>query len=328
MIPALVLTAGLGTRLRPLSLVRAKAAMPVAGEPLARRILRQLHAAGVRDAVLNLHHLPHTITREVGDGSDLGLRVRYSWEMPVLGSAGGPRQALPLLGEATVLIVNGDTLTGVDLGALAAEHRRTGALVTMAVVPNREPEKYGSVLVDEAGVVTGFTGRRTSAPSHPRTLAHFVGVQVASADAFASVTPGAAAESVGHLYPRLIQAQPGSVRTFVADAPFFDIGTPEDYLRTSLRLAAGNGAALRGARARVGAAARIEDSVLWNDVEVGAGASLRRSVVADGVSIPAGTVWADVTVRRADGPLAPNEQRAGDLAVAPMHFSDNGPCPS
>ena len=70
MIPALVLTAGLATRLRPLSLVRAKAAVPVAGQPLVRRILRQLQAAGIRDAVLNLHHLPHTITSVIGDGSD------------------------------------------------------------------------------------------------------------------------------------------------------------------------------------------------------------------------------------------------------------------
>lgn len=316
MIPALVLTAGLGTRLRPLSLVRAKAAMPVAGEPLARRILRQLHAAGVRDVVLNLHHLPHTITRNLGDGSDLGLRVRYSWEMPVLGSAGGTRQALPLLGEATCLIVNGDTLTDVDVGALAAEHRRTRALVTMAVVPNREPEKYGGVLVEADGAVTGFTRRGSSDRSY-----HFVGVQVANADAFASVTPGEAAESVAHLYPMLIRTQPGSVRTFVTDAAFLDIGTPEDYLQTSLRLAAGNGDTLRGARTRVDGAARVEDSVLWDDVEVGAGASLRRSVVADEVSIPAGTAWAGVMVRRADGPLAPAERRIGDLAVAPIHFS-------
>ena len=67
MIPALILTAGLGTRLRPLSYVRAKGALPLAGEPLARRILRWLHDAGVRDAVLNLHHLPQTLTGAIGD---------------------------------------------------------------------------------------------------------------------------------------------------------------------------------------------------------------------------------------------------------------------
>src|SRR6187397_956791 len=148
MIPALVLTAGLGTRLRPLSYVRAKAALPLAGQPLARRILRWLHQAGVRDAVLNLHHLPHTLTGVVGDGRDIGMRVRYSWEVPVLGSAGGPRRALPLLrsesgtADGSFLIVNGDTLTDVNIADLVAHHRSSGALVTMAVIPNAEPDKY------------------------------------------------------------------------------------------------------------------------------------------------------------------------------------------
>ena len=123
---ALVLTAGLGTRLRPLTLVRAKPAIPVAGEPLVRRIVRWLAANGVTDVVLNLHYLPATLTAVVGDGSDLGARVRYSWEQPqVLGSAGGPRQALPILGADAFLIVNGDTLSELRSGGA---DRRTQAL--------------------------------------------------------------------------------------------------------------------------------------------------------------------------------------------------------
>ena len=107
---ALVLTAGLGRRLRPLTDVRAKPAVPVAGEALIRRVLSWLAGQGVREAVLNLHHRPETITRVVGDGSALGLRVRYAWEPTLLGSAGGPRAMLPLLEPASTLIVNGDTL--------------------------------------------------------------------------------------------------------------------------------------------------------------------------------------------------------------------------
>ena len=87
MIPALVLTAGLATRLRPLSFVRAKAALPVNGEPLARRILRTLRDAGVTDAVLNVHHRPETLTRRIGDGEvlehvfgELGLHVWFRYE--------------------------------------------------------------------------------------------------------------------------------------------------------------------------------------------------------------------------------------------------------
>jgi len=324
MIPALVLTAGLATRLRPLSLVRAKAAMPVAGEPLVRRILRQLRASGVVEAVLNLHHLPHTIAGVVGDGADLGVAVRYSWEVPILGSAGGPRQALPLLGASTFFIANGDTLASVDLGALVAEHRRSPRLVTMAVVPSTEPDKYGGVLVDADGCVTGFTRRGAPAPSHPRTLApstscHFVGVQVAEAEAFASVAPGTPAESVGAVYPALITARPGSVRAHITTAEFFDIGTPDDYLRTSLLLAQRDaGATLHGARARIDPTARVEDSILWDDVEVEAGSLVRRCIVADGTRVPAGTSWTGVTLRPAAPALAPGERRIGELAVGPI----------
>ena len=314
MIPALVLTAGLATRLRPLSFVRAKVAVPVAGEPLVRRILRQLRAAGVTDAVLNLHHLPHTITHVVGDGSDLGLRVRYSWEMPVLGSAGGPRRALPLLDGTTFLIANGDTLTTVDIAALLAEHRRSGSLVTMAVISNPEPEKYGGVLVRTDGAVVGFTTRGSTQPSY-----HFVGLQMAQAEAFAQLDADTPYESVRALYPQLIEARPGSVRAHVTTGEFLDIGTPDDYLRTSLLLARREqGASLHGARTRIGPTAKVEDSILWDDVEVGDGSFLRRCIVTDGVRVPADTSWTGVTLRQADGELAPGERCIGELAVASL----------
>src|SRR5215510_9878669 len=146
---ALVLTAGLGTRLRPLTDVRAKPAIPVAGQPMIRRIIRWLVSRGVADLVLNLHHLPDTLTAVVGDGADLGARVRYSWEQPrVLGSGGGPRLALPLIAADPFFIINGDTLTDVDLGAIAQAHCDANAIVTLALVPNTEFERYGGVLLN------------------------------------------------------------------------------------------------------------------------------------------------------------------------------------
>ena len=296
MIPALVLTAGLATRLRPLSLVRAKAALPIGDQIIAQRILRRLAGHGVTDAVLNLHHLPHTITRIVGDGTAEGVRVRYSWEMPVLGSAGGPRRALPLLGASTFLIVNGDTLTNVDVGAVVQAHSKSGALVTMAVVPNTEPAKYGGVVAAGDGTVTGFTRAGSSEPSF-----HFIGVQVAEAEAFASLPDNMPAESVKDLYPSFIAAKRGSVRAFVTDAEFFDIGTPGDYLDTCLHFAP-----------------RPDECVVWNDVHIDPAARLRRCVLTDGVRVPAGVSWENVTVRRADGELLANEYRVSDLAIAPI----------
>jgi NDP-sugar pyrophosphorylase family protein len=281
---ALVLTAGLGTRLRPLTLARAKAAAPVDGESLARRTIRWLVSHGVRDLVLNLHHKPDTITADVGDGSDLGARVRYSWESPVLGSAGGPRHALPLVGEQTFFLVNGDTLTDVDLPAMLEQHRRTGALVTMALIPNPDPSKYGGVLLDDGGAVTAFTRRGTPGPS-----LHFIGPQVVEAAAFAPLEDGVVSESVLGVYPRCMAERPGSIRGFVCAATFRDIGTPADLLRTSLDLAAADGRADRphwGRNVLVDPSARVTRSVLWDEVTVGAGASIADCVLADGVVIP------------------------------------------
>lgn len=312
MVPALVLTAGLATRLRPLSLVRAKAALPVAGSPLVHRILRWLAASGVTDAVLNLHHLPHTLTRIVGDGAGFGVRVRYSWEVPVLGPAGGPRRAAPLLG-ASFLIVNGDTLTNLDVGALVENHRQSGALVTMAAVPNREPDKYSGLAGDAGGSLLGFAKRGASENRH-----HFIGVQVVEAEAFASVPPHTPFET-STLYASLIARQPGSIRIFETTAEFFDIGTPADYLETSLRIGDREGRAPSNhPGVRIDDSARVERSVLWDDVVVEAGSMLRECVVTDGVRVPADTSWHGVSIRVADGELAPGERRIDDLAIASL----------
>lgn len=331
----LVLTAGLGMRLRPLTRARAKAAAPVDGEPLARRVIRWLVDQGICDLVLNLHHKPESITRVVGDGSDLGARVRYSWESPILGSAGGPRHALPLLlnsnppgpsARRTFVLVNGDTITTVDLRAMAAQHRASGALVTMAVIPNPRPDKYGGVLVDGTGAVAGFSTRRfaPAAPPVPSELAdlHFIGPQIVDTDAFAGLPDGVPTESVLERYPRLIADRRGAVMAFVCDAAFHDIGTPADLLETSCAFAAAAGRPDRpkwGANVRVAASARVTRSALWDDVAVEDDATLTNCVVADGVTIPRGATFSNVAIARADEePLAPGEERRGDLIVAPL----------
>jgi len=227
---ALVLAAGLGTRLRPLTLTCAKPALPIAGEPLVRRILKWLAHERVTDIVINLHYLPETIAAVVGDGGDLGVRVRYSWEQPVvLGSAGGPRHALPIVGASSFLLVNGDTLTDMAVAPLAVDHERSGALVTMALIPNRSPERYGGAQIESDGRITGFVPRGASATGSY----HVIGVQAAQAETFAALKDGEPANTVRGLYEQLIAVRPGSIRGFVCDAQFWDIGTPEDYAATN-----------------------------------------------------------------------------------------------
>ena len=283
---ALVLCAGLGTRLRPLSDVRAKPAIPVAGEAMIRRIAAWLVSKGVDDLVLNLHHRPETLTRVLGDGCDLGARVRYSWELPrILGSAGGPRLARPIAGAGTFFIVNGDTLTDVDLVQLADTHAASGALVTLALVPNREFLRYGGVRVDPQGRVTGFIRRGPAAEGSY----HYIGVQMVDGRVFDAVEPGAAASSIGGIYDALIGSQPDRVRAVISDAAFFDVGTPADYWRTSQAFAAAEGKS-------------FGPSILWDDVEVGPGAQLDECIVTDGVMVPAGARHRrEILVRGDDG---------------------------
>jgi len=318
---ALLLAAGLGTRLRPLTTLRAKAAVPINGEALVGRAIRALERAGIRDLVLNLHHRPATIAAAVGDGADRGVRIRYSWEQPILGSAGGPRHALPLLvdrDEDDFLIVNGDTLTDLDIGALLARHRESGALVTMALIRNPRPDRYGGVLVSSEGWVTGFSLRRQSSdsrtpPAHPY---HFIGVQVARRRAFADLEDGVPYESVNALYPRLIAAQPHAIAAHVSTASFLDIGTPRDCLETSLALADEEGARLVGANARIDHSAELIRTVVWDDVTVGAGARLRECVVGDRATIPPGARFERCALVPANGqPAGPGEQLDGDLLV-------------
>jgi mannose-1-phosphate guanylyltransferase len=281
----LILTAGLGTRLRPLTDVRAKAAVPVNGVPLACRVAGWLARLGFTDQVFNLHHHPETITSALGDGAGLGARIRYSWENPVLGSAGGPRHALPLLtdgGGERFLLVNGDTLTDVDPQAVLDRHHTSGAMVTMALIPNPAPGKYGGVTVDEMGYVSGFT-RPGPAPSY-----HFVGVQAAEARAFVQIDDGMPFESVGRLYPELLRRDARAVAAYICDASFSDIGTPADCLRTSLALAEHEGDRLISPTAKIAPDAVVERTALWDHVIVERGATLRECIVADGSRIPEG----------------------------------------
>ncbi|MEW5984820.1 MAG: sugar phosphate nucleotidyltransferase [Acidobacteriota bacterium] len=314
---AMLLTAGLGTRLRPLTRLCAKPALPVAGEPLAGRILRWLAGTGVRDAVLNLHHRPETITAAVGDGTRYGLRVRYSWEPEILGSAGGPARALPILNAERFLLVNGDTLSNVDLGAMAAVHAASGARVTMAVIPNPDPAHYGGVLVDAGACVTGFAAR---GPGN-RGL-HFIGIQIVEADVFAGLDPAARSDTVGGVYDDLISRHPGDVRAFVSQASFRDIGTAAHYLTTCLDAgrAAGCGDLIVEDGASVDSRAALSQCVIWPGSLVPGDVTLDACIVAGGAAVPAGSRFSRCVLRPAAGAdeREPFERQIGTLLVSPL----------
>jgi mannose-1-phosphate guanylyltransferase len=204
----------------------------------------------------------------------------------------------------------------VDLEALAAAHDRSGALVTLALVPNTEFDRYGGVLIDPDGNVTGFVRRGPAA----RGSFHFIGVQVVAAEAFASIPAGAVDSSIGGVYDQLIRQRPGSVRGLVSEARFFEVGTVLDYWNTSIALATDRPAFARGASTFARSASvdrqslgddwsaerlRLDDSVqsiLWDDVEIAEGSIVEHCIVTDGVRVPAGRIYRrQILMRGPDG---------------------------
>jgi len=286
MLPTLVLTAGIGSRLDPITRLVAKPAVPVAGRTLVERVLEWLRREGVTDLVLNLHHRPQTIAAVVGDGAHLGVRVRYSWEQPLLGSAGGPRRALPLLDADTFLIVNGDTLCDFPLAPMIAAHAASAADVTMALVPNHAPDRYNSVVMDDERRVRGFVPKGTAAGT--TSAWHFVGVQIVRASLFAPLADGVPAETVAALYKDGLSSRSIAVHGYPADTTFVDVGTPGDYLATSLKMSGNPEGRVVETGARVDASARLTRTIVWSGARVAADVVLDDAIVAGDVSLPRG----------------------------------------
>jgi NDP-sugar pyrophosphorylase family protein len=276
--PALVLAAGLGTRLDPITRLLAKPAVPLGDSTLIEHVLSWLGRQSVTDVVINLHHRPDTITGVVGDGRQFGLRVRYSWERTILGSAGGPKRALPLLDADPFLVVNGDTLCEIDLGSMLDAHTRSGADVTLAVVPNPAPDHYNGIVLDAEDHVCGFKPKGSAAGTW-----HFVGVQVCRPPVFDRLADGAHAETISALYPERMARMPGSVCGFRVSTRFFDVGTPGDYLRAALDIASRD-----AAHAPAHLPPGVVDSVVFQDARVAADVDLVRTVVVGPIDVPAG----------------------------------------
>jgi mannose-1-phosphate guanylyltransferase len=147
---AMVLAAGLGTRLRPLTYEITKPMVPVLDRPVMEHILDLLDRHGFNEVIANLHYFPDSIREHFGD------RLEYRFEAELLGTAGGVRGCADFFGEEPFLVISGDALTDIDLQAFAARHRETGGVATLAVKQVPDTREYGVVLHDRDGRITGF----------------------------------------------------------------------------------------------------------------------------------------------------------------------------
>jgi mannose-1-phosphate guanylyltransferase/mannose-1-phosphate guanylyltransferase/phosphomannomutase len=146
----MVLAAGLGTRLRPLTYEVTKPMVPVLDRPVMEHILDLLDRHGFGEVIANLHYFPDSIREH------FGARLQYRFEQELLGTAGGVRACSSFFGDEHFLVISGDALTDIDLGAMAERHRRAGGIATLAVKRVPDTREYGVVLHDREGRITGF----------------------------------------------------------------------------------------------------------------------------------------------------------------------------
>lgn len=306
---AMLLCAGHGTRLSPLTDHLPKPLVPVCNRPLVLYNLILLRDAGVREVMVNLHHLGDLIPEVLGDGSDLGLRLLYNHEPTLLGTGGGLLAVREFLGSGTCLVANGDSLVDADLASAIERHRDSGALATMLLHPHERPEAFGAVRVGGAGEVVGIdhVSRRPGAGEEGAFV--FSGVQVLEPAFFDLLEPGPSCV-VRTAWRRIIDGGLAG-RGDPCVRSLHDCGTPGRLLAASRELLRDPTAFGHLPRPRhhppAGEGAGVRGPVLFGPgVVLGRGATVGPEVVlgahvrvAEGVSMRDAVVWPGVEVAEA-----------------------------
>lgn len=331
---ALVLAAGRGDRLRPLTDFTPKPLLPVAGEPIAGATLRRLAAAGCEAAALNLHHLGEQIRTHFG-AEYAGLPLHYSVEAELLGTLGALYPLRGFLGEAeTILLLNGDSLCRWPLQQLVRHHRASGADATLLLHSRLDTAPYGGgVGVDARGRVLSFRDARVAGEAR---RAVFAGAHAIAPRLLTRVPPGAR-DIISGLYEPLLAAG-GHIESAWTDRVWHDLGTPRRYLDGVLESTTrplGRVVALPGAMVDAGARVRsavletgsviesgsdVEQAILLPGSSVGAGARLRRVILGHGAAVPRDAEFSALLVTRArPGVSLPSSSRVeGELVLTPL----------
>ena len=322
---AMILAAGLGERMRPLTEGRAKPSLPLLNRPIIIHTLEHLKSHGVNEVVINLHHQPESIRAVVGGGVRLGLKVHFSEETTILGTAGGLKKAEPLLrGSGTFFMVNGDAVSDCDLGAALRKHRETSALATLVLAPPRPGTSYGVVELGERDRIIRIAGAPAGEPDPRAGRYTFTGIHVLEQEIFDAIPDRVRSEINGEIYPALMTAGK-AIRGYVHAGLWRELGTPALYIEGTMAvLRAGGDPALAPIRAAEGVyhdrvpippdavidppilvgrgttlgpkCSLVGGVVLGKQARLGKGCALRTTVVWDGARIGDGASLSECIV--------------------------------
>ncbi|HJX91193.1 MAG TPA: NDP-sugar synthase [Pyrinomonadaceae bacterium] len=309
---AIVLSAGYGTRLWPLTEDRTKPAIPILGKPLVGYVAEYLAGHGIDEIVVNLHHRPESVRRALGDGSQFGVKLDYVEEPVILGTSGALDNAREFFTKETFVVVNGKIITDIDLGKAFETHRATRALATLVLLPNVNRELF-SVVNTQEGLITGFGGMPSVADEAPLM---FSGIQIMEPEIFEYIPKSVFSHSTTDVYPQAI-AKGERIAAHVAHGRWRELSTLQRYLDISLELLkeAGNDISA-GAGCFIDEGADVGEAILWDRVHIESGAHIRRAVLADGVHIRNGETLMNCVVVPAalvSGSVPPEKSMKGHL---------------
>ena len=315
---AVILVGGEGTRLRPLTSTVPKPVVPLVDRPFIAFMLEWLKGHGIDDVIMSCGFLATSVRNVLGDGSAMGIKLRFVEEPDPRGTAGALKYAERLLDER-FLMLNGDVLTDIDLTGQIAQHERTGARATLALAPVADPSAYGLVHLHEDRSVRDFVEKPS--PDAIDTNLISAGAYVLEREILALVPPDRNVSIEREVWPQLIGA---GLYGFPADAYWLDIGTPERYLQGTFDIIEGNvdtavrarlgdswlaiadGAEIHGRAvppaviergAHVAPGAHVGSLVvLGENVHVGPGSTVERSVILSGAEIGPGCTLRDCIV--------------------------------
>ena len=301
---AMILAAGFGTRLFPLTIDRTKPAIPFLGKPLVGYVAEYIAGYGFRDVVVNLHHQPESVKKALGDGGDFGVNIHYSLEEPeILGTAGALDNAKHLLGDETFLVVNGKIITDINISKALETHKKSGALATMVLMENPKRERFSEVIV-EGNIIKEFGNfpdpKIQNSKSKTRNPLMFTGIQILEPRIFDYIPSGIYSDILPAFYLPAIE-KGEKIVAHIATGKWFELSTIPRYLQISLAMLNGQKhKIIKGKNVKIADSAKVEDSIIWDGVSIADGVSISNSIIGDDVKISGGKYLNDVAIVRAE----------------------------
>ena len=313
-VKAMILAAGVGSRMDPLTRAIPKPMVPIVNRPVIEHIILDLKKHGITDIRVNLHYLGDVVQKYLGDGSQLGVRVTYSLEEKLWGDAGSVKLSEDFFADGTFLVVGGDDISDIDLTGLIALHREKNAAATLATTRVEDPSQFGIVITEADGRITRFLEKPKGGDVFSNTAN--TGVYVFEPGVFDLIPTGTFYGFGNEVFPQLL-SEGRPVYAFHTDSYWKDVGNPLVYRQTNFDALAGKvhvelpltqdaHGVWRGENVTVDPSATIGKSVaLGNNVTVGAGVTLGEnvivgdgSVIEDGATLINTILWDNARVSK------------------------------